>query len=351
MKILFLDLSTRLESFADLKTRARGGMISSLVRVPDELAKRGHEVFVLSDVKDDGKTAAGTIWCAKDGGCWLKGYDWDFLVLNRGVSEGYSGLNAKHRILWTHDLPHNGFIPEPKIMNVFSGVVVMSDYANRIWRSFYKTIKDTFYIPNGVDKEVFYPREKDLSYMIFGSAPNRGLKRLELIYDAVKTRIKTPVKMKAFSNVKIMHPNEAEFNDYAADYERIDKTGIEMCDPLPQHEYADEIGKAGLMILPTDYPEICSNNILQSLASGTPVITTGNLGSAGEWIKHKQSGMLTDFHVHDYMIHTVEMVRNTVEVLENERLHKKMIKKAQKTNILTWEQVGERWENMFRRLL
>jgi hypothetical protein len=80
MRILFLDLSTKLKTIDDLKTRARGGMISSLFRVPDELTKLGHEVVVLSDIEKDGVTEAGTVWCAEKGGCWLKGEDWDFLA-------------------------------------------------------------------------------------------------------------------------------------------------------------------------------------------------------------------------------------------------------------------------------
>ena len=197
MKILFVDFSTCLKTVRDLETQARGGMVTSLFRVSDALSQLGNEVFVLADIKHDGVTEAGTIWCAMDGSCWLKGEDWDFLVLNRGIGEGYVGLGAKHRILWTHDLPHNGFIAEPKMMHAFSAVVFMSRYAEHIWRSFYQTIGKSFLIPNGVDKELFYPREKDLNYLIYGSAPNRGLKRLSLIFDAVKTKTNKPLYFNA----------------------------------------------------------------------------------------------------------------------------------------------------------
>ncbi len=352
MKIIFLDFSTRLKTIRDLETQARGGMVTSLFRVSDVLSQLGHEVFVLSDIEQDGQTDSGTIWCAKDGGCWLKGYDWDFLVLNRGVGEGYAGVNAKHRILWTHDLPHNGFIAEPKIMNAFSAVVFMSRYAEHIWRSFYRTIGRSFFIPNGVDRDIFYPRKKDLNYLIYGSAPNRGLKRLSLIYDAVKAKTQKPLYFNAYSNMAKMHPNEAAMeHDYAQEYEKVKKGDINLFDPLPQSEFALELGRAGLMILPTDYPEICSNTILQSLASGTPVVTTGNLGSAGEWVIHKFNGYLTKFQVHDYMIHTLEIVRGVAEIISDPRLHRKMIKRCMRTrNIYSWQEIGKKWHKMFRKL-
>jgi glycosyltransferase involved in cell wall biosynthesis len=356
MKILFLDFSTKLKTVDDLKTRARGGMVSSLLRVPDELTKLGHEVFVLSDIPEDTKTEVGTIWCAKDTGCHLKGYDWDHLILNRGIAEAYTGITAKHRILWTHDLPHAGFIPEPKMMHAFSGVVFMSRYAEHIWRTYYRTIGRSFYIPNGVDKDLFWPVEADrLLYreheqLIFGSAPNRGARRLNYIFDCIKTRVPR-AKLTAYTDMETMHPNESKAWDSADDWNDVKKTvSYDAKKPIPQTEWAKKLRKAGLMILPTRYPEICSNSILQSLASGTPVITTGNLGSACEWIKHGKNGMLTNFQVHDYMVHTVEMVRNAVTVLENPKLHKKMIKNATKTKIHSWKEIGKLWERMMKRL-
>lgn len=346
MKVLFLDFSTRLESVDDLKERARGGMVSSLLRLPDELVRLGHDVFVLSDIPKDTMTEAGTVWCAKDGGCWLKGEDWDILVLNRGIGEGYAGLKAKHRILWTHDLPHAGYIPEPKLANIISATVFMSKYAERVWRTFYPAIKRSFYIPNGVDKELFYPREKIDGYMIYASAPNRGVRRLNYIYDCVRNKVKTPVYLNAYSNMAIMHPNEGP--DSAEDWNEIKKeVEFNLFDPLPQEQYAEELGKASLMVLPTRYPEICSNSILQSLASGTPIVTTGNLGSACEWIKDGFNGYLTKFQIHDYMVHTAEMVRLIEKALGN----KKLIKNAPKTKgLYTWKQIAKKWNKMFKKL-
>jgi glycosyltransferase involved in cell wall biosynthesis len=208
-------------------------------------------------------------------------------------------------------------------------------------------------IPNGVDKNLFYPRKKDLDYLIYCSAPNRGLKRLPLIFDAIRNRSTRVVYMKAFSNMKDLHPNECYNNidEHVISYKECDESGIEMLNPVPQHILAEELGAAGLMILPTDYPEICSNVILQSLASGTPIITTGQLGSSCEWLQHSKNGMVTKYKPYDYMVYTLEMVRNALYVLDNERLHKKMIDRAFNTKINTWEEIGAKWDKMLRRIL
>lgn len=344
MKILFLDLSTKLKTIHDLQTQARGGMVSSLFAVSDGLARMGHKTAVISDISEGGYTAAGTEWLTR-----YEGQKYDVLVCNRGVGAGYPEIRADKRVLWTHDLPHNGFIANPNTIKAFSATVFMSNYAEKVWRSFYPTIGKSFTIPNGIDKETFYPRTKNFDYMIYISNPNRGLERLPLIYEAIKTKLKRDIKLRAYSNSAILHPNEHDDPGYNLKYKKCVEAGIELLDPIPQKQLAHELGTAGIMILPTQYPEICSNAVLQSLACGTPIITTGNLGSACEWIKHGKNGMLTKFYPHDYMIYQLEMVRNTIYIMQDNKLHKKMSHKAAKTkNINSWPQIVKKWDQMLR---
>lgn len=355
MKILFLDNSTKLTTVRDLETRARGGMVTSLFKVSDYLSYKGHNVTVIGDIQSSGKTREGTIWMnINTSDRLIEREVFDAFITNRGVGDGHDIVRAKRRILWTHDLPHSGFVMEPKTLRAFDGVVFMSDYAERVWRHYFLTIGKSFRIPNGVDKKMFHPREKDLDTLIFASAPNRGLKRLPFIYEAVKARAGRPIRMKVYSNMKALHPNEVrndEEDGYSLYYKECQEVGIDIQDPIPQPELAEELGRAGLMVMPTDYPEICSNVILQSLASGTPIVTTGGIGSAGEWIKHRKNGYLTLFQPVDYMIHTVEMVRGIVGILITRKLHEKMIKRAAKTKIFTWEEIGTKWDKMIGKLV
>lgn len=340
MRILFVDRSTKLQTIHDLKRRGRGGMVASLFHVSDYLSERGHDVTVLSDIENTSVTKYGTKWLHEAWG------EYDCLILNRGTGSGYPEIKARHRVLWTHDLPHSGFIPEPKIMGGFSCTVFMSKYAERVWRTFYKTIGRSVLIPNGVDKEIFYPRQKT-DTLIYASAPNRGLDKLPLILDAIRTRIGRDIELRAFSNLAKLHPNEG---DDRFDYKTIEESSVSLFDPVSQAALSNHMGQASAMILPTPSPEICSNCVLQSLASGTPVITTGNIGSVPEWVRHEKNGMLTKYGPPDYMVHTVEMVRNAVKVLESDKLHQKLIRGASRTNVLTWKEVGKKWERMISRL-
>jgi len=338
MRIVFLDQSTKLNTVVDLDKHARGGMVTSLFKVTDHLVTCGHDVTVISDIKSTGVTRTGTKWLHETLGRY------DVLVTNRGVGDGYPQIDARHRVLWTHDLPHMGMIIEPRTICAYDRTVFMSKYAEKVWRSFFKHIGKSTLIPNGVDKKEFYPRMKIPDYMIFASNPNRGLERLPFLHACIQQKVGRPLQMRAYSNREVLHPGEhGEFEDI---YKEVEESEVELCDPVPQQAFANEIGKASLMLLPTDYPEICSNIILQSLVSGTPVVTTGNLGSAGEWIKDGKNGKLTSWYPHDYMVYQVDFIRDAVAALNNKRMQKA----AAATRILSWPEVGTAWNKMLHRL-
>lgn len=337
MRILFVDHSTRLETVVDLERAARGGMVASLFQVSDYLAGRGHDVTIWSDIKSAGATRAGAKWLHETWGTF------DALICNRGVNDGYPQIKARQRFLWTHDLPHAGFIPDPQTIKGFACTVFMSRYAESVWRAFYRDIGRSVLIPNGVDRTMFFPRFKDHDYLIYASAPNRGLERLPLILDSLREATGRSLRLQAFSRLSVLHPNEGADT---FDYEAIRASHVELRDPLPQKDFANEFGQAGLMILPSAYPEICSNIVLQALASGVPIVTTGGLGSAPEWVKDRRNGMLTSYQPHDYMIYSLEIVRAANTVLSSPDFHDRLIKGAAKTKVWSWDEVGRRWEKM-----
>ena len=198
-----------------------------------------------------------------------------------------------------------------------------------------------------------------MDYLIFGSAPNRGLNHLPLIYESLKSRCRHSLHMTAYTNMETMHPRESRLQEtdrfwdskIPLQYKDCKEAGIDVRDPLPQHLWAHEIGKAALMIMPSDYSEICSNNVLQSLASGTPVLTTGGIGSVGEWVKTWKNGYLSKWRRSDYMIHIVDLIRGGMRILNDQRLHKKLMHNAVRTkHIYSWEQIGVKWAKMLKGL-
>jgi glycosyltransferase involved in cell wall biosynthesis len=349
MKILFVDLTTGLESFQDLKIRARGGMVSSLYLLPKVLSKLNNECHIFSDAAIGGTTEAGVVWLTRMDENIIAKEKYDFLVLNRQTyTNGFPEITAKHRIFWVHDMVHGGWINDPEYAKSLAATVFMSEYSVDTWKYYYKDIDRYFIIPNGVDKSIFKPGKKDLNKLIFFSAPNRGLEFLPLILNPVREATGRDLKLTAFSNMTVLHPQETKERDkFAQMYEKVKSEGIDLRDPIPQEELAQFVAEAGLMLKPNNYAETCSNTTLQSLACGTPVITTA-IGADQEWVQNGINGMISKYtYANDGPIFLLEMIRMVIDVLKNKENHQKMIKAAPKTkNVLTWEEVGDQWNKM-----
>lgn len=356
-RVLFIDFGTSLESLADYTTKAQGGRVGSLLEVPNALSQLGHEVAVLSDIKKPGTTPEGVYWYSHRmiPIAFLE-KEWDFLVANRGIADGYPYCLAKRRILWTHDLPHPGFIKDPRLMQHFH-TVFMSRYAERVWRIHYPLIGKSSIISNGVDRGIFYSlgnTERKLKRIVYISSPNRGLHRLPAIAEVVNEKLGKPLEWIAYSNQKILHPMEGDCNNEGANdnWGSLDVEGapITLKDPVTRQEIADVLRSSGMMVVPTGYPEICSNATLQALACGVPVVTAG-IGSAGEWIKSGWNGYLTKTVLSDYMVYLVEMARAVYKIVSNPFLQTKMCNNAAATKIYSWQEIGAQWEKMLKKIL
>ncbi len=347
MKILFIDLTTGLDSFRDLETQGRGGMVTSLLTLPNALCKLNSECYVLSDARQGGRTIDGCTWLIKEDMGWIIEQKWDFLILNRQMyGEGFPEIRAKHKLLWVHDMVHGGWVTNPPVLKMLSGTVFMSKYSEETWRTYYQDLpRKSFLIPNGIDKNLFYPEEKDFAVMIYFSAPNRGLTYLPIILNTVQEALGKRMLLLAFSNMGKMHP--AEDDDKFKDvYEEVRSAGIDLRDPVPQSELAKFVRKSCLMLKPNDYMETCSNSTLQSLAAGTPVITSP-IGSDVEWVMHGANGLLTEHTLQDGPLFILEFCRLVVNVLKDRAVHERLIRKAPQTDRLyTWEEIGSKWNKM-----
>lgn len=340
-RVLFLDLSTGLGTLEGYNG-AVGGRVGSLRIVSDYLAREGWRVEVLSDCAP-GETTAGARWVDRPEGRY------DVLVLNRGLGRGYAEIDARHRVLWTHDLPHTGYVQDARHPRMLSGVVYMSRYGRDVWRTAFPSLGRGVIIPNGVDRKLFRPIEKDLDLIVYASAPNRGLSRLPLILDAVRTRSRPDVYLVAYSNLAKLHPVEVgETDENACIYAEIVASDVDLRDPIPQPLLAGQLARAGMMILPTGYPEICSNIVLQALSCGVPIVTTGHLGATPEWVSAR-NGSLTRYQPHDYMVYTMEIVRNASAILNDVRRHRSLIDGASRTPVWSWDKVGHAWHKYLSR--
>lgn len=352
-RVIFVDWSTGFDSVDQFFSRPLGGRLTFLRYLPAELCFLGHDCTVLSDAV--GGVVDGVRWLGPSKFDEVCDSEYDFLVTMRGTLGGLPEIRAKRRILCIRDLPHYGLCKDPILLNAFSAAVVGSHYGAGVWKEYFQNLPKTYIIPNGVDRDVFYMRKKDFRLAVFASAPNRGLMRLPLIVDMAREKTGIDFRMCAFSKLGKLHPGEVKKDIYvdghAIDYALMNSGSIEWLDPVSQAELANILGTAAVMIMPTGFPEICSNSVLQSLASGTPVIATGGIGSTPEFISHGVDGFLTRYAPHDYMVYDMEMARLVIKALSDHKMLAKMMSRATNSKkVKTWRAVAESWCRMFREL-
>lgn len=325
-------------------------MVSSLFSLPNALSQIGHDVYVLSDVKEPGETKDGVCWANEADMDWLTEVNFDFVILNRQTfGDCFDELKAKYRVLWVHDMVHGGWIAKPEKIKALSAVVFMSKYSRETWNAYYKNLpKKQFIIPNGVDKSLFHPNPKVFDRMIYFSAPNRGLEHLPIIFETARAATGRDLKLIAFSNMKKLHPQEKD--KFEEVYKMVKIRGVDLREPVQQSELAAHVRCSGLMVKPNDYAETCSNTTLQSLAAGVPIVT-GPTGADKEWVKTGFNGVVTKHSMQDGPLYIMELCRGVVEILKDRKTHERMIKNAPKTKgLFTWEEIGEFWSRCLTRV-
>lgn len=348
MKVLFVDLTSGHNPRA-LYEKPTGGTLTSLTKVPEYLASKGHEVFVASTYEKE-ETVNGVTYI-KPGSTIGK---WDVTVFNRNVIPldfaKYHKANGIKMVWWLHDIVDTRYLPDGAYTLV-DHVTALSNYCRNTYSDFYDIPLDKFsVIPNGVDTEVYYPgdyEKRDTRLFITASALIKGYLPLDVTYNNLKRhdpeidfRIYSSQKLHGFENSQA----QAKFLD------TMNNMGAHIYAPTSQPVLATIMRKAWCLLMPNTYPEICSNLLLQARACGLPVVSS-NIGSNPEFLEHGKTGLLTvQWHPHDIHSWIVEFAKQACRLQEDKALHKQLSENAPK-NIMTWNQVGEGWENVLKNVL
>jgi glycosyltransferase involved in cell wall biosynthesis len=342
MRLIFID-GTQGFYPRRLKEKSTGGIITSLTLIPQILAKRGHEVYVLSSCLEEEKY---------EGVTYMNKYynvEPDVVIYNRNVINANTlGAfpNAK-KIWWLHDIVDYRYLDDGAYREVDS-VVALSKYCEDSYSDFYDIPKSKFMIiPNGVDKKVFHSdtKERDRNLFLTVSAPIKGFYPLEFTYQNLR-RHNPNVDFRIYSS-QSLH----DFSDSASTkqaYHEYKKIGIKIEEPVSQEELSNLFRKARALLMPNHYPEICSNILLQAQACGCPVIAS-NIGSVKEFIEHGKSGLLTHTQPHDMFWWWKDFAKQAVMIQEDDELFK-FISRNSVVNVFDWNYIATRWECLIDKL-
>ena len=340
MRVLFVD-GTKGYAPRRLDDKPTGGIATSLTIIPRFLATKGHEVSVKS-LHDKDEVVAGVRFLARG----TPATPADVIVLNRNMlSAGVMAQVKAHNavpVWWLHDIVDFRYLNDSTFKGI-ENIVSLSQYCTDTYSGFYGIAKDRFtIIPNGVDPAVWYPGsygDRDPNLFVFASAPVKGVKPLGFVMHNLRRRLPN-LDFRVYSS-QGLHDLEDD-PAVKAWLGFMAANGARVSPPVPQKELAEVFRKAWCLLVPNDYPEICSNLVLQAQACGLPVVATP-AGSIPEYIEHRETGMLTKWLPHDRFSWWADFTKNTMELVVDKSLHERVSKTAMKIP-LTWEQVGGMWE-------
>ncbi len=345
MRILFVDLTDN-HNPNTLYDKPTGGTLTSLTKVPEQLVKLGHEVYVSSRYNKE-ETVNGVHYVIKDSTV----PKWDVTVFNRNVLPfdfvSYCKNNGSKIVWWLHDIVDTRYLPDATYTMV-DKVVALSNYCKDTYSDFYGIPKDKFtVISNGIDDKVYYPgkyEDRNPHLYLTASALIKGFSPVKITYESLKKedpdldfRIYSSQKLHGFENTDIQQQFLDDMKNLRA----------HIYHPVSQTVLAGIMRKAWVLLMPNNYPEICSNLVLQARACGLPVVSS-NIGANPEFLD--KGGLLTDkWHPHDIHSWIVEFARQTCKLQEDKELHKKLSLEAP-IGVPTWEGIGNAWHEVIQSL-
>ena len=339
LKVLFID-ATKGFYPGRIKEKPTGGILTSLTLVPKYLAKCGVDVSILSEHEVD-EVVDGVKFIKRP----ISENIWDVVVFNRNMFDRatVNFFKNSRKVWWLHDIVDHSYVQDESFRSM-DVIVALSSYCRDSFSDFYGIDKNKFaIIPNGVDKEIFYPQEggRDKNLYLCASAPIKGYYPLDLTIRNLK-RYSEDFEIRLFSGSKL---HGIDLTDgMLRQLNQMREAGVTISEPVPQAQLADLMRKAWAFLMPGHYPEICSNLVLQAQACGLPVIGAP-IGSLPEFVTHGENGLLTKTLPHDMFWWYKDFTEQCTRLYLDEKLHN-FLSRNGPGGVMSWDEIGKMWHEM-----
>ena len=342
MRILFVD-GTQGHDPHKHTSRPTGGILNSLTVLPEYLVKQGHEVYVRSSFDKD-EIVNGVRYVRADQII----PKWDVTVFNRNVLPKDFMLYCKEQgskiIWWLHDVVQLTYLNDDAFTLV-DRVVALSEYNKKTYSEFYSIDPKKFtVIPNGIDPKIFYPgdytkRNKHLCFT--ASAPIKGIIPVQSAFQNL-LRADPDIDFRVYSSNSLhLITDTVTHQQFLTGMEKL---GAHVYHPVSPEVLGHLLRTAWCLLMPNSYPEMCSNLLLQARACGCPVIAS-HIGANAEFLG---TNLVTKkYNPHDQAMWVVEYTNLVLDLFENDKLHKQISEDSQ-NGVLTWDQIGEKWNELLK---
>lgn len=336
-----------------LEERALGGTETGLIRVSAELSERGHEVTVFTSHRDPPDSNpkyrhAAEINQAEPCDIFIAVQDWWPVFLKRELGK---------RLFWTGDAGDQYLtfgIGDKRIRSKIDLLLCVSDWqAHHLSQVSDFPHRKTHVVRNGVHLPWFEGKEeRKPKQLIYSSAPYRGLELAAPILQEVLKR-HPDCTFEVFAGLDVYAregafkgPEQIHFQKVAQELEKI--PGVNLRGNIRQSELAREFMRSRLLFYPNIFPETSCITALESMAAGTPVVTSAfaalpeTVANGGALIPGTPGSAA----------YLETFANETCRLLEDdsawEKLSKQALEITQKR--YSWSAVADRFEQAFQRL-
>jgi glycosyltransferase involved in cell wall biosynthesis len=337
-----------------------GGSETALFWVARGLARLGHEVVVLNHCHPDEGIyegvryldilAAKTHWRTEG-----RTRPPDVLVLFRRMLDVLTDLPSKARVFWAHDYQGVHVSDQPSFARslavvwrrltgpLFHGrvdrVFVVSQFMAGLFEWLFRTPpKKLVVMPNGVDAALFE-----------GPAPERV--PMKFVHSSVPDRGLAQLLREIFPRIKEAHPS-AELHVFS--YQPLDAyrhhatSGVRLHGWVTKEDLIRALRESWVMLYPANFEEMGAISVLESMAAGTPAITSTlgvltELAADGRGIAVPGRAGTGEF--------ADRFVQATL-ALVGDRVRLEHMRTAARGYVLTnhdWEAIARRWDKELRR--
>jgi glycosyltransferase involved in cell wall biosynthesis len=334
-----------------------GGVETTYLELPTELARLGHDVFVFCRC-DAEHVFQNVNFIPYDKMGEYARLDPDLLITSRWFDALYvPGTARAKKIIWLQD-SHFADPNHADAWDAASAVVVSSEWHRQyVAERFGHTIKgDKLHVvPLGIRKELYTQSvEREPYKAIYSSNPDRGLYILMQMWDEL-TRVVPGLHLTVaygWDGLKTWDSGDAwqqkTANDQAAVEDWANRVGnVRITGRLKKSDLAREQLSAAVCLYPNNFQETFCLTALEMQAAGVPTITTrygalSNVLCAGGnvLIRHDPFGKA----------YRDEFVATATELLENRHkrnMYGQACREFAMNGAFDWSDIAESWERVF----
>ncbi len=328
-KILFIDDGVQFDSKI-FRQKPLGGAEVAFVNLVENLAKIGFEVVVYNNCKNQGKINSVN-WKKIDNELFKENFD--ILVINRGDKYLDFKKECKRRIFWIHN-PARYLLKYrylSKLLLNKTKIIFSSQYHLKTYPR-WAPAQERIVIPYGVDNDLLkenksnYLKNKDA---IFTSNPMRGLEWVlenweKKIYPVCKSsKLFIYSGFQTYGNFGKKHSKNIK--QILQKARSLEDKGVVLNQPLKRQELFKRIKKSRVFIYKGSTDETFCMAVAESIICGIPAVV-GDYGCLNERVINQKTGFVCK--------NDVEFCSNTINLLKDDNLWKRMNKECKKKNRL-----------------